>query len=351
MSARSDADRIEDVKRIVAAAREVVRDRAEIADDVATATGLSREGVELAFTRHVEIDPSDSEIASLVAASGSAKHVAVILSANVFVAALRAIAIARAASASVIVRPSRREPHFARALVEHARAAGDLGLRVIDELDVASIFGGEIHVYGRDATIASVRARAGDRVRVRGHGAGMGLAVVTSSASIDDAARALAEDVIAFDQRGCLSPRAALVLGDDARASAFADALHAALAAAALRVPRGALADDEREAAARYAATIAYAGRLLDAPSHLVGVAHTGAPLLVPPSGRHVHVAAVADLAALRALVAPLASVVIAVGSDDPALAAAIAPAHARVSPLGAMQRPPLDGAVDRRTR
>ena len=347
MTLRSAADRIADVRRLVDAAREVVRDRSAIADDVARATGLSAEGVELGFTRHVEVDASDEAIASLVNGAGDAKHVAVILSANVFVAALRAIAIARAASPSVVVRPSRREPHFARAL---ALRAADPGLRVVDEIDVSRIFGGEIHVYGRDSTIASVREKSGDRIRVRGHGAGMGAAVVSPSADLDTAVRALAEDVVAFDQRGCLSPRVALVVGDDARASTFADAMHAALLAAEVRVPRGTLSADERKDAARYASTLAYAGRILDASSHTIGVASAGAPLLVPPSGRHLHVTAVRDRDALRALLDPIASVVIAIGSDDAELASAVAPSHARISPLGAMQRPPLDGPVDRRS-
>src|SRR5208283_100464 len=105
---------------------------------------------------------------------------------------------------SVAVRPSRREPHFARALVERA---GDPGLTLVEEVDPARLFGGEVHVYGRDATIASVRGRVGERVRVRGHGAGMGIAIVSAQARLEAAADSLAEDVVAFDQRGCLSPR------------------------------------------------------------------------------------------------------------------------------------------------
>jgi hypothetical protein len=47
--------------------------------------------------------------------------------------------------------------------------------------------------------------------------------------------------------------------------------------------------------------------------------------------------------------VGAFARFVVAIGSDDPQAAAAIAPEHARVSPLGRMQLPPLDGPVDRR--
>jgi hypothetical protein len=62
-----------------------------------------------------------------------------------------------------------------------------------------------------------------------------------------------------------------------------------------------------------------------------------------------VHVVPAGGRAELRAILAPLARYVVAVGADDPGVAAEVAPTHARVSALGAMQRPPLDGPVDRR--
>jgi len=333
------------VLRVVDAARAVARDRASLMDDLVATTGLSGEGVELGF-RHLELSPTDAELDALVAGAGDAKHVVVILSSNVFVAALRAVAIARAASPAVIVRPSRREPHFARALVEHA---GDVGISLATDVDLAHLFGGEVHVYGRDATIADVRARVGERIRVRGHGAGMGVALVTESASLSIAAASLAQDVVPFDQRGCLSPRIALVLGDAARAVRFGASLDEALARAAERVPRGTVHPDERAEATRYESTMAFAGTVFARSTHVVGVAPAGGALVVPPAGRHVHVAAAGDLDAARALLESVAQVVVAVGADDPERAASVAPAHARVSQLGAMQRPRFDGPVDRR--
>jgi hypothetical protein len=343
---RDRAERTRDVMRLVTAARAVARDRASLTEDLVSTTGLSREGVELGFTRHLELSPTEAEIDALVATAGDAKHVAVILSANVFVAPLRAIAIARAASPSVVVRPSRREPHFARALVERA---GDPGISLVDDVDLSRLFGGEVHVYGRDATIADVRLRVGERIRVRGHGAGMGVALVSRDARLEDAAAALAADVIAFDQRGCLSPRVALVVGDAPRASAFADALDAALTSEGARVPRGLVHADERAEASRYESTLAFAGRVIARADHVIGVGPVGAPLLVPPPARHVHVAPAASQEEALRLLADLAQVIVAFGCDDPALAERVAPRHARRSRLGEMQRPLLDGPVDRR--
>ena len=179
------------------------------------------------MTRHLELEPTDEDLRRLAARAGDTSSAAVILSANVFVGALRAIAIARAASPRVVVRPSRRDPTFARALVD---AAGDPAIVLDEALDVASVEGGELHVYGHDATIADVRARARPSVRVLGHGSGMGAAWISAGADVAAAASALAEDVIVFDQRGCLSPRVALVEEAPARADAFAEALHAELA-------------------------------------------------------------------------------------------------------------------------
>jgi hypothetical protein len=304
-------------------------------DELVRSTGLSREGVELALARHLETSATDEELASLVRRAGHAESVLVILSANVFVAALRAIAVARAASERVVVRPSRREPVFARALV---RALASPSV-TIDEAADPSAFA-EVHVYGRDETIARVRAAAGS-ARVHGHGAGMGVAFV--GAPTGEAAEALAADVVPFDQRGCLSPRVALVAGD---AGAFARALHSALAAWRAKVPRGAIGPEEAAEAARYAATVAYAGELLEAHDHTIGVAGT---LLVPPPGRCVHVARVASAEAARALLAPIAKYVVTLGAANAREASLIAPPHARPARLGEMQRPPLDGPVDLR--
>jgi len=351
---RSALEKRGDVLRLVEAARALAKNRAALIADLVRTTGLSVEGVNVGFDRHLELDPTDAEVDALVAGAGAAKHVVVILSANVFVAALRAIAIARAASPSVVVRASRREPHFARALV---KAAGDAGIALMEEPEdsdardgtaLGRIFGGEVHVYGRDSTIAAVRARVGERIRVRGHGAGMGVAFVSARAALADAARALADDVIAFDQRGCLSPRVAFVEGED-RCGAFARALDAALADGGVRVPRGLVHEDERSDLARYVATMEFAGRVHAGPAHTIGVASLGAPLLIPPPGRNVHLVPVRSLEEARGLLAEIAPVIVSLGADDPEDARAIAPVHARVSALGEMQRPRLDGPVDRR--
>lgn len=318
--------RRERVEAVIAAARRVAADPSLVPALVAS-TGLSREGVELALAKHLELAPTDAELTQLLARTAEVTAVTVILSANVFVGALRALAIAAAAAPRVTVRPSRREALFATRLV-----AALPGMQLAPDLAVEDVGEGELHVYGRDETIADVRARA--QVPVRGHGAGMGVAWVTTP---DGAAR-LADDVVAFDQRGCLSPRVAFVQGD---AAACARALHEALAASP--VPRGALLPAERAEAERWRATMTYAGELLGGPGHAIALG----PLVVPPPGRHVQLVPVKDHDEAVALLAPLRRFVTTLGTDDDAR---LAPPWARVARLGAMQRPPLDGPVDLRS-
>ncbi|MDP9000003.1 MAG: acyl-CoA reductase [Myxococcota bacterium] len=345
MSRTVDA-RMADVRRLLEAARSVYLGRARISADIVRATGLTAAGVELGFAS-LERDVDDADLRALVTAAGRANRVHVVLSANVFVAPLRAFALARAAADQVTIRPSSRDSALARALVE---ASKDAAIVMIQERDVALIDCDAIHVYGRDDTIASVSARARSGVIVRGHGAGLGVAIVTRTADVDAAATALAADVVPFDQRGCLSPRIAIVEGDDGCGRCFAHALHERLGDWGVRVARGALSNDERADAQRWQDEMAFVGRVWHGEHHMVALAPSGSPVAVPPAGRHVLVVPEPTLSTARARIAILAPFVVAVGTDNPARVAEIAPAHARISVLGRMQHPPLDGPVDRRS-
>ena len=351
---RGTNERIADVRRLLEVAREVYEDRANLAPALERATGLSPAGVALGFDS-LEREASSDELRALVASAGDAAHVHVILSANVFVAPLRALAIARAASTRVSVQPSSRDPVLARALVATLR---DPGVTLAVGHDASPASADRIDVYGRDETVAKVRSTARAGVLVRGHGAGLGVAIVTAPASVEDAARALASDVVPFDQRGCLSPRIVFVEGPRACGEVFADALHEALAALARRVPRGDLTTTERADSVRWRDTLAFAGRVQGGPHHVVAFG-ARLPLAVPPSGRHVLVVSVENLGEVEAALAPIVRFVVPVGAHDPARlllsgsgarsGSPVVPAYARLARLGEMQRPPLDGPVDRR--
>lgn len=317
------------LRRILDVAREVAAD-ASLVPKLVASTGLSEQGVRLALAEHLEVDATDAELEALRATVEPASRVHVVLSANVFVGALRALVLARAAAPHVTVRPSRRDPAFATALVA---ALGDPAIT----LSEAEPQEGELHVYGRDETIEAIRTRTA--LVVRGHGAGMGVAYVPAAANLRVAADSVAADVVPFDQRGCLSPRIVFVEGDP---EAFADALAESLAAREVVVPRGALTAAERAELERWADGVAFAGSLRRGPAWAVAVA--GSPAL-PPPGRHVLVSPWTGERTLDRI----ARHVVAVGAPTLEAARFVAPPHARISLLGAMQKPRLDGPVDRR--
>lgn len=346
---------VDELFAIVDAARALVSgasSRAALVPSLVRSTGLSREGVELALTEHLELDATAEELTRLRDAVTPTSRVAVILSSNVFVGALRAVVLARAASARVMVRPSRREPEFARALVTALEARGVAGITLEEALDVARVPDGEIHLYGRDETIADVRARAS--VPVRGHGAGLGIAVVGPGAPAEVSAAALARDIVAFDQRGCLSPRVAFVVGER-HAADVARALHAELSRLEAVVPRGALTAAERADIVRYVETMSCAGEVSLGPTHALGLARAAEPFMtLPPPGRVLHIAAVDRFEDVPLHARPLTRALTTIGAAPSELGrvteiARELGARARIAELGAMQRPRLDGPVDLR--
>jgi hypothetical protein len=320
------------LRELLDAAARVARDDS-IVGPLVRSTGLSPENVRLGLDKHLETSATDAELDALIGSVSSVSRVHVILSPSVFVAPLRAIALAMAASDHVTVKPSKREPEFARLLVA---ALGSPRVMLAPDVTPEDVLEGEIHVDGRDDTITAIRSRAS--VPVRGHGHGMGVALVTGD--FVRAAEALVSDIVPFDQRGCLSPRVVFVVGD---APSFARLLFDALEQTT--IPRGALDSGETPDLAWWASTVEYAGVLHRGVSCAVGTVSSGTP--IPPSGRHVLVRGLDSPAALNTALGDDARFVIAVGSDEPA--ASFAPLHARVSALGHMQRPPLDGPVDRR--
>jgi hypothetical protein len=324
------------------------------------ATGLSPEGVDLGLSRHVETAVSDQDLALLVARAGRAPHVHVVLSANVFVGAVRALAIAVATAPRVSVRSSRREdvmaPLLVRALVE---AEGPfIGVQIVDA--VQPLPGDELHVYGRRESIRALTEAAPAGVLVRGHGPGMGIAVLDAEDPADGwtdggiarAAALLSWDVAAFDQRGCLSPRIVIFRGPVRLVRAFCESVASELGARNREVPRGRLDEAERSSGRLYCETMRAVGNCLEGDSCAIGFDPSARQLLLPPTGRHLHVACVSEPGAVTNLIQPFRAAITSVGvlGRGPAVRAAMALApFARTPMLGAMQRPALDGPVDLR--
>jgi Acyl-CoA reductase (LuxC) len=341
------------VTRLIGAARRLADPRDPLGErarrELPVTTGLSPEGIELALTRCLETRPSDAEVASLVGSVAFAMRAHVLLSANVFVAAHRAIALALAASDDVVVRPSRRDPSMVSLL-----EAGAPGLfRIADRLEPSA--GDHMWAYGSDDTLSTVRSGLPAGVVLHAHGSGVGVVFVEPSANapvpeLETLAEAVTDDVIVFDQRGCLSPRVVLVAGEPKVVRAFAETLAGALTHAANRVPLGRLDDDEIADRERYRGALLVAGDAFPAAEGVVGVDVAGHAVVVPPAGRNLHVMRAVDL--VRSAEALGASVAAVGASGSEAFVERIRSLfpRARLSAPGEMQTPAFDGPVDIRT-
>jgi hypothetical protein len=350
----STAERIARVREVLVAARRLVDASdplgRELRERLPAVTGLSPEGVELGLSRHVETTASDEDLAKLVARAESAPRVHVVLSANVFVGAVRALACAVASSSSVRVRPSSREAVIAPLLVDALAGTACRDVATCGELDASR--GDTVHVYGRDETIAAITREVPSGVRVTGHGPGFGIALVDARSNAESVAERLSWDVVAFDQRGCLSPRVALYRGSPVQAEAFAEALDRELAKREREVPLGALSTEERSERALYRDTASALGRCRITATSTVGLDLGPRALALPPPGRNLHVARIEDSGDMECLVAPYRRAITCVGYDiETPLASSLAAfvRGARALPIGGMQSPPLDGPVDLR--
>ena len=344
---------VEAGKRVAAA---VAARAPEGAARLAHSTGISPEMVQRALARNLERDVSEPELAKLLVWVGDeVDEVAVVLSAGVLTSPLRALALARAAGRRVTVHPSQRDPLFTELLV---RELGADDVQLAGRFSAPAFRGQQLHLYGSDETVRTLRravaSSASDsspRVRVRSHGHGFGIVwVERSDAAV--AARAIADDVIDFDQRGCLSPRVVFVRST-AGAASVAAALSAQLGEMSKIFPRAPLSDGERGVARPVRDTVAFAGTLYEGPDHFVGLLPEDAPMFLGPGGRSVIVFPVSSPEQVAAKLGALRAWVTSVGSDvsapDATLMAALGVPHARLAVLGAMQTPPLDGPVDLR--
>ncbi len=346
-----DAEVRDRLERLLHAARRIVDTRDEFGRKarrrLVRSTGLSAAGVELALRQSLETNPSEAELEALVASVPSAARSHVLLSANVFVAAHRAIALGLAASREVFVRASTREPEMAEILAEAAPRL----FKLVERLEPEA--GDQLFAYGHAETLSRLRGELPAGVRFHGHGPGFGLVVLHESAleaaRVGAVAEQLAIDLVLFDQRGCLSPRLVLIEGARDAALRLGAALAAELARWEEQVPLGSQTLDEREAVTRYRDTFTYAGDVVAAGRGYIGVAPENSPLALAPTGRNLTLLPLPDAAAAARPLADQVTTFACVGPAATEAALAELLPHARRSTLGQLQRPAFDGPVDLR--
>ena len=313
-------------------------------------TGLSSENVAWALDNAFELDPADWDLTRLLERTPECQRAHVLLSSNVFVAALRATAIAIAAAPEVHVRPSRREPLMVELL---ARAAP--GQFQVEER-LHPLAGDHVWAYGSDETLLQLCQSVPDGVIVHAHGSGYGVVVVQDDEMRElDQCRSLANaivtDLVPFDQRGCLSPRVVLVEQNRMCAERLWYALAVAMSERERQIPIGELSADERVDINRYRDTLCIAGEILSAGSGFVSFETQNLPWILPPIGRVLHVRTTATaIEDLKPQATKLTTIGLSSINTDRARALSNAFPHARIAELGRMQRPRLDGPVDLRT-
>jgi len=356
---RDDDQRCIRVRCVLAVARRIhdpgdalgieARSRLEIV------SGLSRQGIELSLADCLETRVAPAHLDRLLSRVASAPRTWVVASANVCTAAVRSIALAVATSPRVAVRPSRRDPVVAELVVRELASdpaflavGGDITI----EAELATAPGDEVHAYGRDATLAEIASSLPPGVILRGHGTGFGVAAIASDEDVPVAASALARDVVRFDQRGCLSPRVIFCDGPPSRGRDLAVAVERELEDWLARVPLGPAASHERAELALFRRAMEAVGDVHGDEGHLVVSLPSVRTLSLPPAARALVVLAASSTSVLP-LLSAMSRFVAAIGCGDreePLARALIGMAPgARVSALGEMQRPPLDGPVDLR--
>jgi hypothetical protein len=218
------------------------------------------------------------------------------------------------------------------------------------ELPEAEYARDQIHAYGADATLRALRERAPASALFVPHGHGLGLAYVDGFSAED--VEGLARDIVAYDQRGCLSPLEVLVKGEGDEAERFAASLHATLSELDASMPRQPLGPAEAAAHAQWRGVAVATGRLLEGAGHALAV--EGYARMPPPPGARTLVVARCEGRAdaeerwvrhgrsLKAL--GVSRACLRAGSFPRPLGCA-----PRVSELGWMQRPAFDAAADGR--
>ena len=209
-----------------------------------------------------------------------------VLSANVPGLALQCLLPALAARRPLLLKTPSAEPGFAPWLLSRLAAADT---RLEGALAAATWRGGDravedellprferVIAYGGDGAMRDLGGRGvADGLIDHGHRISLGLVLASPGATLDlgSLARGLARDVALFDQRGCLSVHAVLVVGTGSEdlVRPLADALRDALATMGTELPPG-RAEPGRLAAVRAAREEAImAGyQVLDLPGQTV---------------------------------------------------------------------------------
>lgn len=271
-----------------------------------------------------------------------------------------ALALPLLAGSAVYAKPASADQVSPRLFLESLRAAD---VKVAAALAIGHDAGAlraadAVVAYGRDESVATIRAQVpAERIFV-GHGHKLSVAAIGGECRLDEAALSAAVDAAIYDGRGCLSP--AYVLVDDnprGRARELASLLSQELDRLRTELPRGSVSAAEhvslRELRGRWSLREHATVWLTDDESDwAVMLDAVGGH---PPPGllRHVPVIAIDGLDGLASWCKPLAPHLSSLGHSGWGAKSIELPeivlgaGGSRVCPLGRMQLPPIDWRHD----
>jgi hypothetical protein len=357
-------------------ARDAVRamsGAAEVPPYLAADTGLSRENVTWGLQSMVDAFSANAleRLATHVPPGARATDLAaVVLPGNVFAAAFQGLLLPWLAGVPVVAKLPRHGGTAAVLLTEYFRqlapaeladsmAALRIGREEQESLLALVGQASLVSIYGADEAVRAVRTLARADARIAAHGHGVSVAWVSAGrfASLAEReqaalARGLAEDVVAYDQRGCLSPQALIIEAPEAALAKLANAVALALVERGKAIPLGPGDADARAHDRRWRETARALGELAEHPTAAVSIETA---LRGSHGRRHLGVVAMPSRAAvvdsLRALGPHLKLVGVVEGETDSLeLTEQLRPqAHPRVVTVGEMQTPPADAFMDGR--
>ena len=252
---------------------------------------------------------------------------------------MRAVLMARLLGAEVTLKAARGQEAIARAIAaaDPAVSVAPFSAQEPDAVAAAIRGADAVVVLGSDETLQTLRAMTPEDTAFVGHGHRVSVAWLDGGG--DAALLALARDVCAWDQAGCLSPQVAWTTADPrALLPGLAEAFRRVEASLPMALP------PEAKAARQVARTFGeMTGQVVETESALICALDT--PEFRPTPGHRVLWVLPAEISALSALASKLSTVGIS-GRLGAALGEGV-----RRCALGEMQRPPLAWAHDGRPK
>ncbi len=285
---------------------------------------------------------------------------AIVLAGNVFTLAFRPVAIALLAGVPTRIKPASPGDPFSEffwsaltqadpeigGLIEVMRFSSD----DVDALDAFLANVEHVAVYGGQVSIDSISSRLDASQRLSVHGPGFGAIVLEEADLIDlgNVAEAIAHDIIAYDQAGCLSPHVVWFDGSLEQARGLCEALNVALDERANSLAHQ-LDTDTAIAALRWRAS-ALQDEFFGDPRHALWL-RRGASFEPSPGHRHISVC-VCSAQQCQEVMAEVGPLLKAIASTTGELGRLVVNENTppRISTIGSMQSPPLDEIWDGRS-